>query len=492
MYAVTYESYNARTRFGVCERLAIERNPIAAMDERYDVIIIGGGIQGAMLLLEATRRELKALVIERGDFGAETTYNNFRIVHGGLRSLQSLDIPRFRESVNERRWFQITFPDLVEPLSCLMPLYGGLRRPVLMRVAAWLNDMLAADRNRGVRRDRRLPRTRVLSRQETIDSAPQVGTKGLTGGLLWFDLRMPDSHRIVIEVFNWACSFGGRALNYVNAVETVRRGDHVQGLRALDVLSGDELIYRAPVVINAAGPWSAFWAADLDSSGELFVPSVAWNVRFDRAPLGKLALAVSTGRSDSQTYFIHERRGQLFAGTGYAGMDRAVAPDDRPSISDEAMARFVAELNECLPNLALRIGEIAEVMAGYVPVRRLGGIDLRTRALIRDHGVGDRSLGEYSVSGVKFTTARRAAVTAIRRICDKHFPKNLSARLFEDGERKAERHLVTNWDAGAIELARSLYREEAAQTMDDLMLRRLTLAGRALSQSPPAGINRLT
>src|SRR5210317_2052041 len=104
--------------------------------EQFDVAIIGGGVYGAMLLLYAANRGLKAVLLDRSDFGSETSFNSLRILHGGLRYLQSLDFQRSRESICEQRWFRQEFPDLVSTLPCLLPLHNhGLRRPLLMRLA---------------------------------------------------------------------------------------------------------------------------------------------------------------------------------------------------------------------------------------------------------------------------------------------------------------------------------------------------------------------
>jgi len=97
----------------------IGRNTEQAEKDRFDLIIVGGGIYGAMLMLEAARAGLKSLLLEKADFGGGTSFNNLRIVHGGLRYLQTLHLSRMRESVTERRWFLQTFPEFVHPLPCL-------------------------------------------------------------------------------------------------------------------------------------------------------------------------------------------------------------------------------------------------------------------------------------------------------------------------------------------------------------------------------------
>src|SRR5919106_3247372 len=158
---------------------AIERNVDRAAGEDRDLIVVGGGIYGIALALEAARRGLKALLVERDDYGGATSWSNLRILHGGLRYLQSLDLARFFESVGERSWFLRHFPDLVRPLPCLMPLYGrGLKRPSVFKVALALNDLLSSRRNAGVKRAIRLPKGRLTSAAETAALFPAVEQQG--------------------------------------------------------------------------------------------------------------------------------------------------------------------------------------------------------------------------------------------------------------------------------------------------------------------------
>ncbi|RPH57928.1 FAD-dependent oxidoreductase, partial [bacterium] len=169
--------------------VVIDRDPDDAAAGSSDLLVIGGGMYGAVLALEAARRGISTLLLERGDFGRETTWSSLRILHGGLRYLQRLDLPRFRESVGERRWFLRCFPDLVEPLPCLMPLHdpprgGRLRRPGIFRFALRVNDLLA--------RERALPPGRLLSAAETVELFPGVDRAGLRGGALWYDAVAKD------------------------------------------------------------------------------------------------------------------------------------------------------------------------------------------------------------------------------------------------------------------------------------------------------------
>ncbi len=170
------------------------------------MIVVGGGIYGACVLLEAARRGLRGVLLERGDFGGATSWNSLRILHGGLRYLQTCDLTRFRESVCERRWYCRHFPELIKPLACMMPLYGrGLRRPAAMRTALALNDRLSWDRNHGVHEQLHLPVGGILDARRTVEMFPEAERSGLQGGGLWYDAQMTHSQRVLIDILHWAC-----------------------------------------------------------------------------------------------------------------------------------------------------------------------------------------------------------------------------------------------------------------------------------------------
>ncbi|RKY80337.1 glycerol-3-phosphate dehydrogenase/oxidase, partial [candidate division KSB1 bacterium] len=142
----------------------MKRNPNELTDREFDVIIVGGGIYGATIAWDAVLRGFSVALIEKDDFGGNTSSNSLKIVHGGLRYLQQLDIKRVRESVRERRIMLTIAPHLVQPLSCLMPTYGHfIKGPEVMFCGMLLNDILSADRNIGVDPLRKIPNCRIIS-----------------------------------------------------------------------------------------------------------------------------------------------------------------------------------------------------------------------------------------------------------------------------------------------------------------------------------------
>jgi glycerol-3-phosphate dehydrogenase len=387
------------------------RNPQQAQQDRYDIIVVGGGIYGAMLLLEAARRNQKALLLEKEDFGGGTSYNSLRIIHGGLRYLQTMDIVRFHESVAERQWFLQTYPEFVKPMSCLMPLYNkGAKRPAILKAALTLNDLLSAFRNHGVDANRKIPNGRILNAIETAEQFPGVIRNGLTGAALWHDAHAPDTQRIVIETLLWAVSLGANTCNYVEVSNLVTSKNTIAGVQAIDNVTGEQLEFHCNKIINATGPAcrniSQMWDRDIP---ELFRSSVAWNILFDCPAPSRHALALTPDRQSAQTYFIHPWKGRLLAGTGHTPADA----QNKSFPDNTSIDRFVEDLNSVLSDVELSLDKIERIYAGNLPVTEDGGTKLAKRAVFHDHGSNGGPGNLYSVSGIKFTTSHREAKRAI-------------------------------------------------------------------------------
>jgi len=455
----------------------ITRDPVAAGGESYDVIVVGGGIYGAMLALESARRGLRPLLLERDDFGGATSWNSHRIVHGGLRYLQRLDFKRLAESVRERRWFLRHFPELVQPLSCLMPLYGeGARRPSVLRTALLANHLLSRNRNDGLRSDRVLEAGGVKTRRETISLFPDVRQRGLRGGALWYDAVMIDSQRLLIEVLRWACENGATCLNYVEATALSTGAEGVTGVQAVDHTTGSELTFNAPRVINCAGPWCREVAAGFDRDVEgLFQPSLAFNILFDRQPVSEAALAISAPGSDTHTWFLYGRGGRIYVGTAHYPWD---GDSSDPQPRREQVDEMIENINAAAPKLDLRRHQILRIHAGLLPATAAHTADLVTEPLIHEHGKHGGPAGLFSVSGVKYTTSRDVAEKTLRAALGDTLaepdpektqrPAPASVPRLDDVRRLAE----SSGDEAVRERLAEFAMEEAVVKADDLLLRR--------------------
>lgn len=391
---------------------AVEPSPPAVADA--DAIIVGGGIYGLMIALEAGKAGRRVLVLERGAVGGATSSNWFRILHGGLRYLQTLDVLRFLESVAERRWFQRLAPDLVRPMRFLMPLYGdGIRRPAAFRAAFLADAALGLRRNAGLDPEQALPRGRVLDLAATQALYPGVRPEGLRGGALWYDAIACDGARLMARVRAKAEALGTRVLEHVEALDLVVDRGATMGVTVRRAGAARQLLH-APVVINATGPWSAGLAERFDRPApELFRPSLAFNLLLDKPPPADVGLAVSPPGAASPTLFVYPHEGRTFAGTWHAPWQQEIGRAVPPETEIDA---FLAALNVSVPSLGARRQDVLDVLAGLLPVESAGGIALADREIIRDHGTHGGPTGLYSVSGVKFTTARRVAEKLVRQL----------------------------------------------------------------------------
>lgn len=384
-----------------------------AARERYDLVIVGGGILGCCVLLESARLGLKALLVERGEFGGATSANSLRILHGGLRYLQSLDLKRFHESVAERRWFLQHFPERTEPLPCLMPLYGrGLKRASVLRLALAANDALSARRNRGVRADHALPPGEIWSSDRLRAACAFIDPRGLDGGALWYDARIRDPQGIVLDILGEARGAGAVALDGLDTVGLVRDGDRVAAIETLERRSGTRHTFAARHVVNATGPW----APELLGRFGVAPPrelhfARAWNLVLARELEAPCAVALTPAARGAQTLFLHGSGQELWIGTGHGpwnGDLERIAPDERE------IEQLLAGANAAAPALALRRDQVRRVLAGLLPAPAPGSAALTQRATVVEHGARGGPHGLVTAVGIKFTTARATALRALR------------------------------------------------------------------------------
>ena len=389
----------------------IERNPEEFASDRYDVIVIGGGIYGACTLLEASRRGLRALLLERDDFGGATSWNSLRIIHGGLRYLQTADLRRFRRSVAEQAWWLQNFPDCVRPLSCLMPLYNqGLRRASAMQAALFANDALAGwiRRPYGVSLDS----GQIISSSETQSRFPMVRKDGLRAGALWSDAMMNSPQRTLIEVLRWATSAGGRALNYVKAEGIETDGNNkVRGVVGRCQVTHKRFDYVADLVVNCSGPWVSELTENASPRPKT-EPKIlrqnamarAYNICVSRPLVKNEALAVTSDRGSTYFCVPHDEGQRTLIGTIHLPPSKDVEP------TEAELSMFVNDFRTAVPAYELSLKDIDRVLPGRLPPSTNGShLPSKSPRIV----LSRKLVGLVSVEGVKYTTARRIAEKAL-------------------------------------------------------------------------------
>jgi glycerol-3-phosphate dehydrogenase len=371
---------------------------------KVDVVVIGAGVLGLSTAIELARSGRRTLLVERCEaLGGETSAAWFRILHGGLRYLQRFDLVRHRQSITARAEWLRRYPNLIEPLPCLMPLYGrGLKRPALFRPAFALDALLAFDRNQGIASEHHLPGGRVLDIAATRERYPHVPTAGLQGAALWHDAVVPDDRALIERLAADARAAGAEIRTATEVVRLEVSAGRVRGIVAADGWS-----VAADAVVVTAGPWTRTLVAGFDRDvPDLFHPSLAFNLLLDRPPPVAGGLAVQAARPDAPVLFLYPAEGGTFCGTWHLPWS---GPVRRPEPDTAAIAAFLADLNEAVPSLEATPREVRRVFAGLLPATSDGTAELADRPVLIEHGAGGGPAGLVSATDVKFTTAPRLA-----------------------------------------------------------------------------------
>jgi len=398
----------------LAERIRTE-NTMKPNSDQFDVVVIGGGIYGLMIALEASLRGQSVALIERDDWGYATTSGWLRILHGGLRYLQTADLPRFFESVNERKWFLQHFPEYLEPLSCVMPLYDShSHAPLVMRAGLALNDLLSAYRNAGVTKECHLPGGKILGKAAVLEAVPFVPSDGLRSGACWSDAVVRHPQRLLMALLHWCQSNGTRCFNHYEVVDIERSGGEVTGVVARSSRDNEKWSVNAPVVINATGHWAPGLASKFGAQlPEVPRHSWAWNILFDVPNTATHAAAVSARRADSQVLFMLPWMGRTMLGTGHALIPEGSENEPVPA---KLIRDFIDQASEAVPGMGLSEPNVARVFQGRLPAMSGNEMELASRPLVIDHSKYGLN-GLFSIWGVKYTTARKVAAEVVRQAC---------------------------------------------------------------------------
>ncbi|OBK00807.1 glycerol-3-phosphate dehydrogenase [Mycolicibacterium fortuitum] len=368
-----------------------------------DVIVIGGGITGAGIALDAATRGLSVALVEKHDLAFGTSRWSSKLVHGGLRYLATGNIGIARRSAIERGILMTrNAPHLVKAMPQLVPLLPSMGRVsrVLVR-----NGFVAGD---GLRRlagtsASTLPRSRRVDARRTAELAPTVRTEGLDGGFLAYDGQLIDDARLVTAVARTAAQHGARILTRVSAGAA-----DATSVRLTDQLTGDSFDASARVVINAAG----VWAGDLDPALTLR-PSRGTHLVFDAEAFGNPTAALTIPIPGELNRFVFAMPEQL--GRVYLGLTDEDAPGPIPDVPQPTPGEIDFLLNTV--NTALATGLTpADVRGAYAGLRPL--IDTgegHTADVSREHAVVESASGVISIIGGKLTEYRYMALDVVDR-----------------------------------------------------------------------------
>jgi glycerol-3-phosphate dehydrogenase len=402
------------------------QDAIASMrGEDFDVVVIGGGITGAGVALDAASRGYSVALLERDDYAQGTSSRSSKMVHGGLRYLQNFDVGLVREALLERQLMVHLAPHLVYPTPFLVPNLGEERRSRSLGVGLNMYDVMATTRiGRGREQGQLIEeadhwhpdRHRTISGEEAAELIPALAPRDPAGAYLFYDCQTDDA-RLTLTILGEAERFGAVLLNGAEVTEVIDDDGRAAGVVATEAESGEELRVKATNVINATGVW-----ADRIRPEEILteeeIPRISPSrgthitIAFEDLPIGTAACVVPAGAD--RTIFALPWYGRTLAGTTDNDYDGDI--DAVPS-SAEDIGYLLTALNEFF-GLDLGPGHLTGAYAGVRPLISSGdpkkSVDISRRAELYE-----TSSGMLTITGGKLTTWRRMAKQVVDRIVER-------------------------------------------------------------------------
>jgi glycerol-3-phosphate dehydrogenase len=403
-------------------------------DDEFDVLVVGGGITGAGVALDAAARGLRTALVERDDFASGTSSKSSKMVHGGLRYLQQREYFLVYENLAERQRLLENAPHLVQPLPFLIPLFGrdGVVKKAVAKAystALWIYDVTGGLRIG--KRHRRLPVDEVLAH------LPVLKPEYVVAGFLYYDAQADDA-RLTLNIARTAVlDHGAVAANYAGVVEVLKDADG----QACGARLADGTVVRAEVVVNAAGVWADdVRALDEGTHPDSIRPAkgvhiaVPWDkVRCDIA-------AVIPVVADRRSIFVVPWGGRVYLGTTDTDYD---GPLDDPQCTAEDV-KYLLDAFNLFSTEPLTEDDIVGTWAGLRPLVKSAETE-RTADLSRRHAVTVSDSGVVTVTGGKLTTYRKMAADTVDEVV---------RRLGRGTRRSPTKHLRLRCADGTEELRR--------------------------------------
>jgi len=385
--------FSAATRTANLARMA---------QDRFDVLVIGGGITGAGIALDAAARGFSVALVEKNDFASGTSGRSSRLVHGGLRYLEHGEFGLVRESLRERgRLFQLA-PHLIRPVPMYV-LAGDLGSRARYGLGLTGYDLMAAGRNIGVHRP--------VTAEQVRQAIPGLGG-ARSRGYRYFEGQTDDA-RLTIEVARAAQASGAVLANHTRA-EALLGGARVEGAVAAERMTGQRFEIRARVTVNAGGVWAdqVRGLAAAQAGGPRLLPSKGVHLVFaPGAVRTEAALAVPSAAGDGRFVFLIPWEDRVYAGT----TDTPYPGDlDRPGVEDADRDYILAAVARYFPDVTER--DVVASWAGLRPLLGGAAADARTADLSRKHVVFEDPPGLFTITGGKLTTYRAMAEDLVDRI----------------------------------------------------------------------------
>ena len=481
---------------------------LARVKERstpWDIVVIGGGATGVGVAVDAASRGFAVLLLERMDFGTATSSRSTKLVHGGVRYLEQGNVSLVMEALKERGLLRQNAPHLVHDLGFVVPNYSWWEAP-FYGIGMKVYDLLAGKYGFG--------KSRLLSREETLERLPTIQTNGLRGGVIYYDGQFDDT-RLLIHLAATAADQGAVLLNYAPVVEITRGADgFADGVIAVDSESGQRMKITAHVVVNAAG----IFADEVRRLAEpgldgMIAPSQGIHLVFEREFLRGDAAIMVPHTSDGRVLFAIPWHEHTVVGT----TDTPIQEPSYNPLPFEEEVQFILDTAAQYLSHPPQRSDVLSVYVGIRPLVKANGASSKTSSLSRDHTIHIDNSGLLTIVGGKWTTYRHMAEDTVNHaitlgelpdVPSKTHDLKIHGYKQEEsltslGVYGSDGDVILAMAAADKRLAAQLHpalpyiaaevvwgvREEMARTLDDLLSRRtraLFLNARAAIEMAPA------
>jgi glycerol-3-phosphate dehydrogenase len=386
-------------------------------DEIFDVLVIGGGITGCGIALDAQSRGMKTILVEMQDFASGTSSRSTKLIHGGLRYLKQLEFKIVAETGSERAIVYQNGLHVTSAQPMLLPIIqGGSLSKFSTNLALWVYDFLA-----GVKP---AERRKMLSVSKTLEKEPLLRKDNLLGGAFYYEYRTDDA-RLTIEILKKAIELGAVAKNYTKVTSLIwkdRKVKRVAGVNVTHVLTGETSRIIAKYIVNAAGPW----VDTIDTLNDAAHPAkiittkgVHLVVDFKKLPLQQ---SVYFDVNDGRMMFAIPREGKTYIGTTDTFYEGDIL---HPAITEEDITYLLNAVNQVFPESQLQRHDIESGWAGVRPLIQQAGKKGASEISRKDE-IFQYDTGLITIAGGKLTGYRKMAERVV----------NLIAKRFKDTEKK--------------------------------------------------------
>lgn len=377
------------------------RNLESMQQQSFDIAIIGGGINGVGIARDAASRGMSVALIEANDFASGTSSRSSKLIHGGLRYLESLEFGLVFEALSERRKLFDMAPNMVHPLRFVLPIYKGDRVGLFqMGLGMMLYDVLALFD---------APEThKRLNKEETLRELPLLNPDGLLGSYAYYDAYMDDD-RLVHESMRSAASYGAVSANYVRAVGAEMKQGQVTAIQCKDQTKGTEFLLKARHFVSTVGPWTDLLAEDmLRDWSPIMRPSKGVHLTFRKERFPLKDAVVMAADSQKRIIFGIPRHEMVIVGT----TDTDFSGDPETVHTTENDIEYLLKIaNDYFPGAELKEPDIVASYSGVRPLVADGSASESSTS--REHTIINDPRNVTFVAGGKYTTYRHMAEESV-------------------------------------------------------------------------------